>query len=72
MFTSPRFHDLRVASQVCDSVAVMKRGKIVEFGTVAEVYGNPRHAYTRELMAAVPGRSWSQRNDTANLLGATP
>lgn len=65
-------HDLRVASQVCDSVAVMQRGKIVEFGTVAEVYGNPRHAYTRELMAAVPGRSWSQRNDAANLLGVPP
>ncbi len=65
-------HDLRVASQVCDSVAVMQRGQIVEFGTVAEVYGNPRHDYTRELMAAVPGRTWSQRNDAANRLAQPP
>jgi peptide/nickel transport system ATP-binding protein len=56
-------HDLRVASQVCDSVAVMLRGEIVEFGSIAEVYANPKHAYTRELLAAVPGRNWSHGRD---------
>ncbi len=60
-------HDLRVASQVCDSVAVMRHGRIVEFGTVAQVYQNPSHAYTRELMDSVPGRRWSHTNDLANL-----
>ncbi|MFO1328533.1 MAG: ABC transporter ATP-binding protein [Rubrivivax sp.] len=54
-------HDLRVASQVCDSIAVMHKGRVVEYGPVAEVYADPRHEYTRALMAAVPGRRWSQR-----------
>ena len=64
-------HDLRVASQVCDSVAVMRHGRIVEFGPVAHVYANPSHAYTRELMDSVPGRRWSHDNDLANLTRAS-
>ncbi|MBL8699636.1 MAG: ABC transporter ATP-binding protein [Alphaproteobacteria bacterium] len=49
-------HDLRVAAQVCDRVAVMHRGKVVEHGPAGEIFSNPRHAYTRELFAAAPGR----------------
>ena len=51
-------HDLRVAAQVCDTIAVMRRGEIVEYGTVNDVFAAPKHPYTRELFAAVPGRSW--------------
>lgn len=40
-----------------------KRGEIVEFGSVIKVYGNPKHGYTRELLAAVPGRNWSHGRD---------
>ncbi len=51
-------HDLRVAAQVCDRVAVMQRGRIVESGPIADVYANPRHEYTKALFAAAPGRQW--------------
>jgi peptide/nickel transport system ATP-binding protein len=64
-------HDLRVASQVCDSIVVMHRGRVVETGLVAEVYARPMHEYTRALLAAVPGRHWSHDQDAAARTHAT-
>jgi len=52
-------HDLRVAAQVCDQVAVMQAGRIVEYGPAQEVFLNPRHEYTRALFAAAPGRNFA-------------
>ncbi|KRA01687.1 ABC transporter ATP-binding protein [Achromobacter sp. Root565] len=51
-------HDLRVAAQVCDHIAVMKSGRVVEEGVCADVFNNPSHPYTQALLAAVPGRRW--------------
>jgi len=51
-------HDLRVAAQICDYVAVMSQGRVVEFGAAAEVFGSPKHDYTKSLFAAAPGRHW--------------
>src|SRR5699024_2754110 len=47
-------HDLGVMSAVADDVAVMRAGHIVESGTTARVFTDPQHAYTRQLLAAMP------------------
>ncbi len=52
-------HDLRVAAQVCDEVAVMQHGRVVEYGPAHEVFRTPRHEYTRALLAAAPGRDFA-------------
>jgi ABC-type oligopeptide transport system ATPase subunit len=47
-------HDLRLVEHICSRVAVMYRGRIVEMGKAAELFGSPRHEYTKTLLAAVP------------------
>ncbi len=47
-------HDLPVVAQVCDRAAVMYAGEIAEMGTMADIYHQPRHPYTRMLFSATP------------------
>jgi oligopeptide/dipeptide ABC transporter ATP-binding protein len=47
-------HNLGIVAEVCDSVAIMYAGRIVESGSVASVYSEPAHPYTRGLMEALP------------------
>ena len=51
-------HDLRVAAQICNSVLVMHQGKIVEYGSPAQIFDQPQDPYTQRLIAAVPGQHW--------------
>ena len=53
-------HDLRVAAQVCDRLAVMRYGEIVETGATGDIFDAPQHSYTRDLLAAVPGQNWDR------------
>ena len=52
-------HDLRVAAQVCDQVAVMSKGRVVEYGPAEEIFLRPQHEYTRALFEAAPGRHFA-------------
>lgn len=51
-------HDLRVAAQVCDFVAVMQKGHVVEVGATNKLFTQPQHEYTKSLLDAVPGKEW--------------
>jgi peptide/nickel transport system ATP-binding protein len=52
-------HDLRVASQVCDQLVVMKNGEVVEHGPAHRIFTQPQHEYTRALFNAAPGKDFA-------------
>jgi len=47
-------HDLSVVRVLCDDVAILQHGEVVECGPVARIFSSPRHAYTRQLLSAIP------------------
>ncbi|MGW0018997.1 ABC transporter ATP-binding protein [Rhodococcus sp. NPDC003382] len=49
-------HDLAVVRQISDTVAVMRAGRVVEYGSTAEIFDNPQHEYTQTLLEAIPGK----------------
>jgi oligopeptide/dipeptide ABC transporter ATP-binding protein len=69
-------HDLGVVAETADRVAVMYAGRIVEHGPVREIFRDPKHPYTRGLLASRPGVARGQRlhaiDGTVPVLGAFP
>ena len=60
-------HDLGVVQHMCDAVAVMYMGKIVEFGDRLSLFNNPQHPYTKALLSAVPSVDKKRREQTQRI-----
>ncbi|MBP0574144.1 ABC transporter ATP-binding protein, partial [Mycobacterium tuberculosis] len=60
-------HNLGVVAEMADRVVVLYGGRVVETGPLAAVFRNPRHPYTRGLMASVPGSPFRTRDATGRL-----
>jgi peptide/nickel transport system ATP-binding protein len=61
-------HDLRVAAQICDRIAVMRQGELVELARASDVFYRPQHEYTRRLIDSIPGKQWSKPDFAEDLI----
>jgi peptide/nickel transport system ATP-binding protein len=65
-------HNLSVVKHICDRVAVMYVGKLVEMATTEELFNAPKHPYTAALMAAVPVADPRVKTGSVELKGEVP
>lgn len=65
-------HDLNVVKYMCDRIAVMYLGKIVEMGTYKDLYDHPKHPYTKALLSAIPKESPHDKKERIILTGSVP
>ncbi|WP_413736471.1 ABC transporter ATP-binding protein [Sodalis sp. RH21] len=65
-------HDLHLVSALCDKVAVMYAGEIVEAGPIAQIFGSPSHPYTQALLACDPERIEAATRELPFIAGSVP
>ncbi|MBP1966487.1 ABC transporter ATP-binding protein [Paenibacillus aceris] len=65
-------HDLGIIAEMCDEVAVMYLGKIVEQSTVKEIFNNPKHPYTKGLLKSMPKLSGNRHTRLESIEGTVP
>lgn len=65
-------HDLAVVNAIADTIVVMQSGKVIESGAKLDVLGNPQSAYTKELVAAIPGKNLQPAPTTTRAGSAEP
>ncbi len=65
-------HDLGIIADMADEVVVMYAGRVVEKGTVDDIFYNPLHPYTRGLLNSIPTLSGTQQNTLASIPGTVP
>ncbi|MFA9376355.1 MAG: ABC transporter ATP-binding protein [Lachnotalea sp.] len=66
-------HDLGVVAEVCDKVAIMYAGEIVEYGTLEDIFNNPLHPYTKGLFSCIPDLQKDlERLETIRGMGPSP
>jgi peptide/nickel transport system ATP-binding protein len=65
-------HNMGIVAEACDEVAVMYMGRIVEFGSLEQVFNNPLHPYTNALLKSVPVLGMSKGCELESIRGSTP
>ncbi len=65
-------HDMGVIAQMCDEVAVMYAGRIVERGDVVQVFEQSEHPYTKGLLRSMPRRSRARKSELPTIEGVVP
>lgn len=65
-------HDLNVVEHICDRIAVMYLGKIVEVGTREQIFNSPQHPYTQALLSAIPSFGTGKKEMKKSLAGEVP
>jgi len=65
-------HDLGVIAEICDDVVVMYAGKVVETASVTELFKNPKHPYTRGLLASIPRLEYPRKTKLNIIKGMVP
>lgn len=65
-------HDLGIVAEMADHVAVMYAGKAVEYGTVFDIFENPKHPYTKGLLHSIPSRTLTKTEKLYTIEGTVP